>query len=37
MCEDEIDIERLKVKPNAKYCITCREIIEKNNKNKDMQ
>ncbi|AII14134.1 DnaK suppressor protein [Campylobacter iguaniorum] len=32
MCEDEIDIERMKVKPHARYCITCREIIEKNNK-----
>ncbi len=29
MCEDEIGIERLKIKPHAKYCITCREIIEK--------
>lgn len=30
MCEEDIGIERLKVKPHAKYCITCREIIEKN-------
>jgi len=29
MCEDEIDIERLRVKPFAKYCISCREINEK--------
>lgn len=29
MCEDDIDIERLKAKPHAKYCITCREILEK--------
>lgn len=29
MCEDDIDIERLKVKPHARYCITCREIAEK--------
>lgn len=29
MCEEEIGIERLKVKPQAKYCIVCREIIEK--------
>jgi DnaK suppressor protein len=29
MCEDEIDIERLKVKPFAKFCISCREINEK--------
>jgi len=32
MCEDEISVERLKVKPYAKYCISCREINEKNNK-----
>ncbi len=31
MCEEEISIERLKVKPYAKYCIICREINEKNN------
>lgn len=29
MCEEDIDIERLKVKPHAKYCIICREIFEK--------
>ncbi len=29
MCEDEINIERLKVKIFARYCISCREIIEK--------
>jgi len=29
MCEDEINIERLKVKIFARYCINCREIIEK--------
>lgn len=29
MCEDPIGIQRLKVKPHAKYCINCREIIEK--------
>jgi len=29
MCEDEIGVERLKVKPQAKYCIVCREIVEK--------
>ncbi len=28
MCEESIDIERLKVKPFAKYCIYCREINE---------
>ncbi|MCH9814576.1 MAG: RNA polymerase-binding protein DksA [Epsilonproteobacteria bacterium] len=29
MCEDPIGIQRLKVKPQAKYCIVCREIVEK--------
>jgi len=29
MCGDEINIERLKVKIFARYCITCREVIEK--------
>jgi DnaK suppressor protein len=29
MCEEEIDIERLKVKIFARYCMTCRKIIEK--------
>ncbi len=29
MCEEEISFQRLKVKVHAKYCITCREIIEK--------
>jgi len=29
MCEEEINIERLKLKIFAKYCIVCREIIEK--------
>jgi len=32
MCEEEIGIQRLKVKPHAKYCIVCREIVEKTNK-----
>ena len=31
MCSDPIGKERLKVKPHAKYCITCREIYEKSN------
>lgn len=30
MCEEEISIQRLEVKPHAKYCIACREIVEKN-------
>lgn len=34
MCEEEIDIERLRAKPHAKYCIICREIVEKNAKGK---
>jgi len=29
MCEDNIGTQRLKVKPQAKYCILCREIVEK--------
>jgi len=29
MCEEPIGIQRLKVKPFAKYCITCRQIAEK--------
>lgn len=32
MCEDLIGFQRLKVKPHAHYCITCREIIEKSKK-----
>jgi len=30
-CEEEINIERLKVKVFADYCISCREVIEKEN------
>lgn len=29
MCGDDIDEERLWIKPHAKYCIVCREIYEK--------
>ncbi len=29
MCEDDIGFQRLKVKPQAIYCIDCREIVEK--------
>lgn len=32
MCEDEITLARLKVNPSTKLCITCKEIVEKNNK-----
>ncbi|MCH5336990.1 MAG: RNA polymerase-binding protein DksA [Campylobacter sp.] len=28
-CNEFIDIERLKIKPHAKYCINCRENLEK--------
>ncbi len=28
-CDEEITIERLKIKPHAKYCIVCRENLEK--------
>lgn len=30
MCEEPIGKDRLKVKPHAKHCIVCREIVEKN-------
>ena len=29
MCEEPIPIERLKVKVFARYCISCREVVEK--------
>ena len=32
MCEEDINPERLKIKPFAKYCINCREFIEKETK-----
>lgn len=32
MCKKQIDIKRLRVKPHARFCITCREIYEKRNK-----
>jgi DnaK suppressor protein len=34
MCDDTIDYKRLKAKPYAKFCIVCREIYEKENKEK---
>jgi DnaK suppressor protein len=34
MCEDPIGMPRLKAKPFARYCIVCREIVEKENKAK---
>lgn len=30
MCDEPIAKDRLKAKPHAKYCIVCREIVEKN-------
>jgi DnaK suppressor protein len=30
MCEEPIGLERLRVKPHARYCIACREVIEQN-------
>jgi DnaK suppressor protein len=32
MCEEPINRERLLIKPHAKYCIICRETIEKEEK-----
>jgi DnaK suppressor protein len=32
MCDDDIDIDRLRVKPHAKYCVLCRTIVEKEKK-----
>lgn len=32
MCEEEISVARLKAKPQAKLCITCRELSEKSSK-----
>lgn len=29
MCEEKISMHRLKAKPQARYCIICREIVEK--------
>ena len=32
MCDSEITMKRLRVKPHAKYCIDCREYIDKEKK-----
>lgn len=32
MCEECVGVHRLKVKPHAKYCIDCREIVEQSAK-----
>ena len=29
MCEEHIGVNRLKLKPHARYCVDCREIVEK--------
>lgn len=29
LCGGEIDLERLKIKPHARFCINCREIVER--------
>ena len=34
-CGDDIDIQRLKVKPHARYCITCRHIKEQGKKHEN--
>ncbi|MGP1561198.1 MAG: RNA polymerase-binding protein DksA [Helicobacteraceae bacterium] len=34
MCSEPISLERLKVKPHAKFCIDCREIYEKEKEGK---
>lgn len=34
MCDDEISIERLKIKPHARFCIVCSEMLEKMPKRK---
>lgn len=31
MCDEQIDIRRLRTKPYARFCITCREVYEKQN------
>lgn len=36
MCDEEIRIERLQIKPHAEYCVKCREIYEKDKKNKGL-
>ncbi|MEL1170649.1 TraR/DksA C4-type zinc finger protein, partial [Campylobacter jejuni] len=34
-CDDEIDSQRLKVKPHARYCIACRQIAEQGKKHEN--
>ena len=33
LCSEDIDIARLKIKPFARYCIMCRQIVEERQKN----
>lgn len=33
LCEEDIDTQRLKIKPFARYCIKCRQIVEERQKN----
>lgn len=28
LCDDEINVERLKIKPHARYCVACRQSVE---------
>lgn len=37
MCEEQIDIKRLRTKPYARFCIACREIYEKQNSKSDIK
>lgn len=32
LCGDEIDLNRIKIKPHARYCKNCRELVEKEKK-----
>ncbi len=35
MCDELINIERLRIKPHARFCIKCRELYEKEKKLKE--
>lgn len=37
MCDGEIGIERLHAKPHARFCINCREIFERKERQKEKQ
>jgi len=34
MCDDQIELERLKAKPHARFCVECRSVYEQSLKNK---